>query len=87
MACIHREFRPNVGRSADCEVTAVEEIKVANVKCGGCAATIRKNLTPVAGVKSVDVDIQGGVVKVHGDGLSRSQLEDKLRAIGYPPRG
>lgn len=64
----------------------MEEIKVANVKCGGCAATIREQLAPLSGVKDVDVDIQAGVVKVQGDGLSRDQLEDKLRAIGYPPQ-
>ena len=64
----------------------MEEIKVANVKCGGCAATIREHLTPMDGVKEVDVDIPGGVVTVYGEGLSRAQLEDKLLAIGYPPR-
>ena len=63
----------------------MEEIKVANVKCGGCAATIRQNLAPLAGVNDVDVDIQGGVVRVRGEGLSRAQLEEALRAIGYPP--
>lgn len=76
---------PSVG-AAGCEVAAVEEIEVANVKCGGCVATIREHLASMPGVKDVDVDIQTGVVKVHGDGLSRNQLEDKLRSIGYPPR-
>ncbi len=84
MQSIHRE--PLFGMAAACEVAAVEEIKVANVKCGGCAATIREQLAPLSGVKDVDVDIQTGIVKVRGDGLSRGVLEEKLRSIGYPPQ-
>lgn len=63
------------------------EIKVANVKCGGCASTIRDNLAAMPGVKDVSVDIQGGVVSVAGEALDRHRLEAKLREIGYPPLG
>lgn len=64
----------------------MEEIKVTNVKCGGCAATIHDRLTSLSGVDNVTVEIQDGVVRVYGRDLSRDRLEDCLRAIGYPPR-
>ncbi len=64
----------------------MEEIKVANIKCGGCAATIREHLGSMPGVEEVDVDIKGGVVKVSGEGLSRDRIEEKLLSIGYPPQ-
>lgn len=64
----------------------MEVIAVDNVKCAGCAKLIHDNLAPLSGVEDVAVNIDEGVVTVQGDDLSRSQLADKLREIGYPPR-
>lgn len=64
----------------------MEQIRVANVKCGGCAATIRDKLTAMPGVADVTVDIDGGLVTVSGEAVSRPAVEAKLREIGYPPR-
>ena len=35
------------------------QISVENIKCGGCASTIRSKLEAMAGVEKVDVDIVG----------------------------
>lgn len=65
----------------------MEHIKVANVKCGGCAATIREKLSAVPGVTEVGVDVPAGTVTVQGNGVSRAAVEKTLRDIGYPPAG
>ncbi len=64
----------------------MEEIKVANVKCDGCVATIRDGLAGLPGVKETSVDIPTGVVRVIGEGIDRNGLEAKLRELGYPPQ-
>jgi copper chaperone len=61
-----------------------EIFQVKNVKCGGCASTIRQGLLSVAGVKDVAVVIQGGKVTVSGEGLNREALARKLGQLGYP---
>ena len=40
------------------------QISVENIKCGGCAATIRGKLEAMDGVDKIDVDIEAGVVSV-----------------------
>ena len=61
-----------------------EVITVANVKCGGCACTIRESLLSMGGVTDVDVAVAEGRVTVHGEELSRDQLTTNLAEIGYP---
>ena len=62
-------------------------IEVENIKCGGCAGSIRKGLMGLDGVDAVDVDIEGGMVEVQaGDGL-RSEVTRKLASMGYPETG
>jgi copper chaperone len=61
-----------------------EKFQVENVKCGGCADTIRQGLLSVAGVRDVAVVIQGGEVTVSGKELDRAALAEKLGRLGYP---
>ena len=61
-----------------------EKFEVLNVKCGGCAGTIRDGLLCIVGVKDVTVAIQDGEVTVNGEALDRAALADKLRQLGYP---
>ena len=64
-----------------------QEFDVANVKCGGCAETIRNGLSALAGVDSVSVDIESGHVTVTGESPDRGQVAGKLAELGYPERG
>ena len=60
---------------------------VDNIKCGGCANTIRKKIMAAHDVQSVEVNVEQGAVTIHSwDDLSSEVLET-LRAIGYPERG
>jgi copper chaperone CopZ len=61
-----------------------ENITIANLKCHGCAATIRKELMELNGVKDVSVDMDHDVVTVVSDGTDRKVLTAKLYSLGYP---
>jgi copper chaperone len=62
-------------------------IEVENIKCGGCAGSIRKGLMGLDGVGAVDVDIESGVVEVQADDGLRPEIARKLAAMGYPETG
>jgi copper chaperone len=62
-------------------------IKVENIKCGGCAGSIRKGLATLDGVGTIDVDIEGGVVEVQASEERRPEIVRKLASMGYPETG
>lgn len=41
-----------------------ERVKVSGMRCGGCAAAVARALEAVAGVDSVDVDLESGMATV-----------------------
>ena len=60
------------------------ELKVRNVKCGGCAKTIQDGLAELPGVSAVQVDIDSGRVRVEGENLDRVRIAARLAELGYP---
>ncbi len=62
-------------------------IEVENIKCGGCAGSIRKGLAALEGVRTVEVDIDGGVVEVEAPEAQRDEIVRKLASMGYPATG
>ena len=62
-------------------------IEVENIKCGGCANTISRQLQKIEGVEQVSVDIENGRVTVEADTDHREQLVTALLASGYPEKG
>ncbi len=62
-------------------------IEVENIKCGGCANSIRKRLLEIDGVTEVAVDIEAGVVTVSAPEAVRDTLVATLEKLGYPQRG
>jgi copper chaperone len=63
------------------------QINVENIKCGGCASTIRSRLEAMDGVEKIDVEIDQGIVKVEGIDDSRDAVTAKLLKLGYPESG
>ena len=63
------------------------QISVENIKCGGCASTIRSKLEAMAGVEKVDVDIAAGIVNVDGSADTRHAVTERLLKLGYPESG
>ncbi|MEQ8241541.1 MAG: heavy-metal-associated domain-containing protein [Cyclobacteriaceae bacterium] len=65
-----------------------ETIQIDNLKCGGCAATIKKNLLALSGVREVEVILENGAVDIAFDGASdRQDFVVKLGKLGYPEKG
>lgn len=63
-------------------------LHVDNLKCGGCASTIRHRVQEFSGVTNVLVDPEAGMVEVSHDGtLERDQVAALLMRLGYPERG
>jgi copper chaperone len=60
------------------------ELKVINVKCGGCASAIRDGLLSLPGIEAIDVDIASGMVCIRGSGLDTTAIHSKLGELGYP---
>lgn len=62
-------------------------IDVENIKCGGCANTIKSKLGALAGVDNVQVDIEQGRITLEAPDDSRNLLVETLLASGYPEKG
>ncbi len=61
-----------------------EEIIIANLKCNGCASTIKKELSLLSGIKEVAVDVERDAVNVTYDTIDRESIINKLHSLGYP---
>lgn len=56
---------------------------VPGVSCGHCRTAITGEVTKVAGVTAVDVDLERKVVTVTGAGVSDAALRDAIDEAGY----
>ena len=63
------------------------QVAVENIKCGGCANTIKTKLQAESGVSAVEVDIEAGMVRIEGEELDRAGLVQRLAQLGYPEAG
>lgn len=67
-------------------------IAVENIKCGGCANTIKLKLSSIEGVLNSEVDIEQGLIKcelaanVSADEV-KELVKQKLCSLGYPEKG
>lgn len=62
-------------------------IAVENIKCGGCANSIRSKLLERELARAVEVDIERGEVKIDGNPEWRDQVVLALSRMGYPEVG
>ncbi len=66
----------------------IDKIFVDNLKCDGCAQTIRESLMNMVGVMSVYSNPEEGWVEVeHEDFTDTESISDKLAELGYPKAG
>ena len=63
------------------------EIKIENLKCSGCAATIKKGLLAINTVSEVTVDVENSMVSVVSTPENRMMIKEKLSKLGYPEKG
>lgn len=63
-------------------------IHIQNLKCGGCANTIIKNLTQLNAISDVEVDVEDSVVSFEMESeKDLEQVKTTLKKIGYPEDG
>ena len=61
---------------------------IDNMKCGGCAGSIKKGLKSFAEVSDVTVDVEHESVEItHDDNFPVEPLKEKLSSMGYPEKG
>ena len=63
-------------------------IKVLNLKCGGCANTIKKGIIDIEGVNEILINLNTSEVSIDAtDDLVIQQVKEKLSSMGYPEVG
>lgn len=62
-------------------------VQVENIKCGGCASTIRKKMLEIEGVSGAAVDVEQGMVSLEADEAARPAAVAALLKAGYPEAG
>lgn len=62
------------------------EIKIDNLKCGGCETSILKGLGAISGISDVVVNHEYQTVRFTGEESLRQIVADKLRTMGYPEK-
>ncbi len=58
--------------------------EVENVKCGGCANTLKKALLDDFGEVEVDLETMPRRITIEAEEVDEEKLKTKLRSIGYP---
>ncbi|PNQ75194.1 heavy metal transporter [Hanstruepera neustonica] len=60
-------------------------IVIQNLKCGGCANTVKNKLSEIEGLQDIHVDIDNSVVAFQYSLEEQlTKAKDRLKAIGYP---
>lgn len=62
-------------------------VYIENLKCGGCAATIKKGILGIQSVSDVEIDLETSEVKVSHNEDVVSNIKEKLSKLGYPEAG
>lgn len=63
-------------------------LEILNLKCGGCANSIKKGLLAINGVTDVTVDLETSKVTVDTkDNSVLTEVKNKLASMGYPEVG
>jgi copper chaperone len=63
------------------------EIQIENLKCGGCAATIKKGILGLEGINEVAIDVEKSIVSIVSEKENLEEIKLKLSKLGYPEVG
>lgn len=67
------------------QTNTVTKVMAPDIVCGGCAASIKKALGNVEGVREVSVDVETKAVTVeHESKISREKIIETLDRAGFP---
>jgi copper chaperone len=63
-------------------------LNIQNLKCGGCAITITKNLSSLEGIDNIAVNVEENAVSFsYSNENQLTAVKDKLKTLGYPEDG
>ena len=63
-------------------------IQIQNLKCGGCANTITKNVVVLEGITNVSVNVEESTVTFNYETEAQLvEVKEKLKTLGYPEDG
>ena len=61
-----------------------QTFEVLNVKCGGCAGTLKKSLLENFGVVEVNLEVEPRQITLEMEENKMQALREKLISLGYP---
>ncbi|MCT4699915.1 heavy-metal-associated domain-containing protein [Tenacibaculum haliotis] len=64
-----------------------QEIYIENLKCGGCAATIKKGLLAIDAISNIEIDVEKSIVTINSENGDLAVVKEKLAKLGYPEVG
>lgn len=67
--------------------TTTRTYTVTGMTCGHCVAAVRQEVSALAGVTAVDVDLESGRVTVEGVGVSDLAVQGAVDEAGYEVTG
>ncbi len=63
-------------------------IYIQNLKCGGCANTVTKNVSAIGNITNVKVNVEESSVAFNYENdANLAEVKDKLQSLGYPEDG
>jgi len=66
----------------------MKKINILNLKCNGCANTIKKGLSAIEGVEQVDVALENAEITINDVSEDiYKKVKDTLSKMGYPEVG
>jgi copper chaperone CopZ len=62
-----------------------DRLHLSNIKCGGCAHSIKTKLDEIEGIISTEVNVEEGTLETTYETKTvRENIVQKLAAMGYP---
>lgn len=63
-------------------------LNIQNLKCGGCANTIIKNISAIDAINNISVNVAESLVSFEYESVEKlAEVKEKLKSLGYPEDG
>jgi len=62
----------------------MKKYRVLNVKCNGCASTLKAKLEPTFGKIDINLEVMPREITIYKDDIDENLLRESLKQLGYP---
>jgi uncharacterized protein len=62
-------------------------VKVSGMTCNHCKTNVHNNLSAIAGIENIEIDLESGKVKMTGEDIDLEKVKSKVESIGYEYKG